>query len=243
MAAECMVTNHVAKPHTDLDSIFNALHHHNISSEILFFDPTQGNRNCARDAIINMAHDEAPATTGQTKNRPGEAGDQFQLQFVTTVSVNVPSNAEKKRNQKIIRQTVMKNFRQQQRTEKSKPKGKKRLAATSNSDPDAEEPDTDEPSSGASQFTSRSQSSSLSERGGKKGVEDSEHRRSSRISSQSPLDLGSPITPLGAGRIDPFKSAYADNNHVLHELIDHCKHISRKEKNNQIGGLTTMGIH
>ncbi|PMD40393.1 hypothetical protein L207DRAFT_428089 [Hyaloscypha variabilis F] len=168
-----------------------------------------------------MAHDEAPATTGQTKHRPGEAGDQFQLQFVTTVSVNVPSNAEKKRTQKIIRQTVMKNFRQQQRTEKSKPKGKKRLAATSNSDPDAEEPDTDEPSSGASQFTSRSQSSSLSERGGKKGVEGSEHRRSSRISSHSPLDLGSPITPLGAGRVDPFRSAYADNNHVLHELIDH----------------------
>jgi len=237
MAVERRVTNHRVRPHTDLDHILNAIHQHDILTEILLVNPSLGNKNRSRDAIINMVDDEAPATTSQTKDGPEKAGDQFQLQFVTTVSVNVPSKAEKKRNQKIIRQTVMKNFRQQQRTEKSKPKGKKKLAATSSSDPEGEELETDGPSSAASQSTSRSHSISSSESGRKIAAERSETQSSSRA-SQSPYELGSPITPLGAGRIDPFRSTYADNKSHMHELIDHCKWIFKM--NNRNAGLTQL---
>jgi hypothetical protein len=33
----------------------------------------------------------------------------------------------------------------------------------------------------------------------------------------------SPITPLGAGRIDPFRMSSSENGPYIHELIDHCK--------------------
>jgi hypothetical protein len=35
--------------------------------------------------------------------------------------------------------------------------------------------------------------------------------------------LISPITPLGAGRIDPFGIFSLESKPYLHELIDHCK--------------------
>jgi hypothetical protein len=171
-----------------------------------------------------MEEDKALATTSQIKSEQEESGTQFQLQFVTTVSVNVPSKAEKKRNQKIIRQTVMKNFRQQQRSGKSQPKGKnkKGVSASSSSDLESGEPESDEPSS-ASSASSRSRSKFLSGSDSKKEPVSIESRRSSRRMSQHPSDLGSPLTPLGAGRVDPFRPAYAESNSHMHELIDHCK--------------------
>ena len=226
MAVDYMMTNQASMPHTYLNRIFNTIHQHEILAEILVVDPTLGNRNCSRDAITKMANYEALATASPSKDEHADVAGQFQLQFVTTVSVNVPSKAEKKRNQKIIRQTVMKNFRQQQRSEKLKPRGKNNgLAATSSSDPESGDPESDEPSSNASRASSRSQSNSLSESDSKNESGCTEPRRSSRNKSLNPSDLGSPLTPLGAGRVDPFRTAYADDNCHMHELIDHCKYL------------------
>jgi hypothetical protein len=224
MVMDCMLTNQASMPHTDLNRMFNTVHEHEILAEILFFEPTLGNRNCSRDAITKMANYEALATASPSKDEHADVAGQFQLQFVTTVSVNVPSKAEKKRNQKIIRQTVMKNFRQQQRSEKLKPKGKNNgVAATSSSDPESGDPESDELSSNASRASSRSQSNSLTESDSKNESGCTEPRRSSSNKSLNPSDLGSPLTPLGAGRVDPFRKAYADDNCHMHELIDHCK--------------------
>jgi hypothetical protein len=218
------VTNHAVRPHTDNENIFNGVQHE-ILTEILFLAQIRGNGICSRDAITNMEDDKALATTSQSKSGQEESGTQFQLQFVTTVSVNVPSKAEKKRNQKIIRQTVMKNFRQQQRSEKSQPKGKVKrgVSATSSSDLESGEPESDEPSSSASSASGRSQSNCFSESDRKKEPVSTESRRSSCRMSQNSSDLGSPLTPLGAGRVDPFRPAYAESNPHMHELIDHCK--------------------
>lgn len=220
---DCRLTYHILKPHTDPNITFNSVHQHNILTQILSFDPALGNENCPRDAINNMADDEALATASETKNEQDDNG-QLQLQFVTTVSVNVPSKAEKKRNQKIIRQTVMKNFRQQQRSEKLKPKGKnKGLAATSTSDLESGGLETDGTSSSSSRASSISQTNGLPESDSKKEPGCHEPRHSSHNKSQNPSDMESPLSPLGAGRIDPFRSAYADTNIHMHELIDHCK--------------------
>jgi hypothetical protein len=211
--------NHAGKPHTDIENLFNTHHQHEIVTEILSLSQTPGNRTWERNAIINMEEDEALATTGQSKSGKEERGSQFQLQFVTTVSVNIPSKAEKRRNQKIIRQTVMKNFRQQQRTGKIPVKGKNRgLAATSGSDPESDEPESSKPSSSASPASSRSESKTLCESESKKEV-----KRSSRQTSQHLSDLGSPLSPLGAGRTDPFRPGYANTSPHTHELIDHSK--------------------
>jgi hypothetical protein len=224
LLVERILTNQFSMPHTDLNDIFNMVHQQEILTEILFLEPTLGDGNCSRDAITDMANDEALASASQSKNEQDDAAGQFELQFVTTVSVNVPSKAEKKRNQKIIRQTVMKNFRQQQRSERSKPKGNSRgLAATSSSDPESGDLESDEPSSSASRASSRSQSNNLSESDSKQKSECSESQRSSRNRLQNPTDLASPLTPLGAGRIDPFRASYADDTPHMHELIDHCK--------------------
>lgn len=177
---------------------------------------------CARDDI-NMEDDEALATT--TQGSKEKSGGRFQLQFVTTVSVNIPSKAEKKRNQKIIRQTVMKNFRQQQKSEKSKSKERSQrgLAVASTSNVDGDDIPADAPSSGSS-WTTISQSSSLSESDSKKEPRRNNSRRSSRHTLQNSSALGSPLSPLGAGRVDPFRSSYADNSCHMNELIDHCKY-------------------
>jgi hypothetical protein len=40
----------------------------------------------------------------------------------------------------------------------------------------------------------------------------------------------SPVTLLGAGRIDPFRMSSSDMGPHIHELIDHCKSVSRCNK-------------
>jgi hypothetical protein len=167
--------------------------------------------------------DEALATTCEISE--DENGRHFQLQFVTTVSVNIPSKDEQKRNQKIIRQTVMKNFRQQQKSEQLKPKGRSNrgLAAALRSKIRREEIESDPPFSSTSWPSSESQSSSWSESDGTKDGENNEARQRSSHASRALSALGSPLTPLGAGRIDPFASYSSDNNYHMHELIDHCK--------------------
>ncbi len=174
-----------------------------------------------------MEH-EALANTSHSKCGKEASGGQFHLQFVTTVSVNVPSEAEQKKNQKIIRQTVMKNFRQQQRSQKLQPKGKYRkvVAAKSDSDLESGEAESDRPSSSTSRASSRPQPRSLPQSDSKKQLDLTESSQSSRHTSQNPSDIGSPISPLGAGRVDPFRPAYADTVPLLHELMDHCKCIS-----------------
>ena len=195
--------------------------------EILSLAQNPGNEICSGDAIINMEH-EALANTSHSKCGKEASGGQFHLQFVTTVSVNIPSKAEQKKNQKIIRQTVMKNFRQQQRSQKLQPKGKYRkvVAATSNSDLESGEAESDEPSSITSRASRSSQPRSLPQSDSKKQLDFTESSQSSRHTSQNLSDLGSPRSPLGAGRVDPFRPTCADTVPLLHELMDHCKCIS-----------------
>ncbi|PMD54860.1 uncharacterized protein K444DRAFT_92509 [Hyaloscypha bicolor E] len=49
------------------------------------------------------------------------------------------------------------------------------------------------------------------------------------LSDRRPRDFApvtSPITLLGAGRIDPFRTSSSDTGPYIHELIDHCKSVS-----------------
>jgi hypothetical protein len=216
----CSHAPHRHRPH------IQHLNKREILMEILSLAQSPGKKICSRDAIINMEH-KALANASHSKCGKEASGGQFHLQFVTTVSVNVPSKAEQKKNQKIIRQTVMKNFRQQQRSQKLQPKGKYRkvVAATSNSDLESGEAESDGPSSSTSRESSRLQSRSLPESDSKKRLDFTESSQSSRHTLQNPSDIGNPISPLGAGRVDPFRPAYADTVPLLHELIDHCKYI------------------
>jgi hypothetical protein len=188
--------------------------------------------------------DEALATISESSQE--ENGDHFQLQFVTTVSVNIPSKAEQTRNQKIIRQTVMKNFRQQQKSKKIKLKGRSnRLAAALSLNATGEEFETDAPSSSASWTSSRSQSSSWSESDSKEEVGYNESRQCSLHALRTSPVLGSPLTPLGAGRIDPFRSYSADNNSHMHELVDHCEYhlLSNSQLSVRVHSATTNHVY
>ena len=48
--------------------------------------------------------------------------------------------------------------------------------------------------------------------------------RTSTASVQKPSMTPSPITFLGAGRIDPFSTYPIDATPDVHQLVDHCKH-------------------
>jgi hypothetical protein len=172
-----------------------------------------------------MEDDEALATTSEITQK--KKGGQLQLQFVTTVSVNLPSTAEKKRNQKIIRQTVMKNFRQQQKSEKLPPKGKSNrgLAAASSIKPDSDEDGMIEPFSSASWTSIKPKSSSWSESDDAKELGNNESRHCVLYQSRTSSAMRNPFTPLGAGRSDPFCSYSGDNKYHMNELIDHCEYL------------------
>jgi hypothetical protein len=212
-----------ARPHPYFTDIFIPIPPtRNFQKALLFFEDTPWNGTYSRNAL--KMEDEALATISESSRE--ENGDHFPLQFVTTVSVNIPSKAEQTRNQKIIRQTVMKNFRQQQKSEKIKLKGRRsnRLAAALSSNATGEEFEIDAPSSSAFWTSSRSQSSSWSGSDGKEEEGHNESRQCSLHALQTSPVLGSPLTPLGAGRIDPFRSYSADNNSHMHELVDHCEY-------------------
>ena len=211
-----------ARPHPDFTDIFIPIPPtRNFQKALLFFEDTPWNGTYSRNAL--KMEDEALATISESSRE--ENGDHFPLQFVTTVSVNIPSKAEQTRNQKIIRQTVMKNFRQQQKSEKIKLKGRSnRLAAALSSNATGEEFEIDAPSSSTFWTSSRSQSSSWSESDSKEEVRYNKSRQCSLYALQTSPVLDSPLTPLGAGRIDPFRSYSADNNSHMHELVDHCEY-------------------
>lgn len=168
-----------------------------------------------------MEDDEALATTSKDAQEKGAM--QYQLQFVTTLSVNVDSKAEKKRNQKIIRQTVMKNFRRQQATEKAQSKGKGKKALASSAKADVGEQCNGDASSATSTFAvSRSSSTDWHENDDKSELRN-EKSKSTHQELQMPHAAADPITPLGAGRIDPFQTFATDTNCHMSELIDHCE--------------------
>jgi hypothetical protein len=193
----------------------------NFQKESLFFEDTPWNRTYSRNAL--KMEDEALATISVSSQE--ENGDHFQLQFVTTVGANIPSKAEQTRNQKIIRQTVMKNFRQQQKSEKIKLKGRSnRLAATLSSNATDKKFEMNAPSSSAFWTSRKSQSSSWSESDRRKEVGYNESIQCTLHALETSPVLGSPLTPLGAGRIDPFRSYSADNNSHMHELVDYCEY-------------------
>jgi hypothetical protein len=156
----------------------------------------------------------------------------FKLEFV---NVNVASEEEKRRNQKVIRSTAMRNFRHKQSQQKPKEKDKrskvvinnhKSLISTSITKFSLDAQDQSSQSTNdiseatflkASQLINGSpvsiNSNELS------GLEWTLCRPSSRAMSIT----SSPSTILGAGRIDPFRIQPVDVASNIDELIDHCE--------------------
>ena len=161
------------------------------------------------------------------------------------VNVGAMSPAEKERNQKLVRSTAMRAFRRRQQSERLlKDDGKRKSIATrpksrpsrSKGDSRSDGQETSTPShTDLSPHISLSDSA-LSEvsslvRGysnDRKGdcFVFAKSNRSGSVSYQSANDsalVNSPVTPLGAGRVDPFRRLPADTSSQIQELIDHCE--------------------
>lgn len=158
----------------------------------------------------------------------------FDLEFV---NVGAISQAEKERNQRLIRSTAMKSFRRRQLSERS--------TESEGNSKDARKAKTHHPKSkkgskadhqaiSSISYTDLS-SESFSEAswllGGSNGrkvdyfafVESNRSRSLSSQSSRAPSVVTSPCTPLGAGRVDPFRILPVDPGSPINELIDHCE--------------------
>lgn len=161
------------------------------------------------------------------------------LQFV---NMTPASQAERQRNQKVIRSAAMKTFRRDQRLEreaKSKQVSQRKRRGAVEVRPKMKDPGQESsPSSSNSSdggisssdtwwqedmlpFPSISQPSS-------EGDPDSKLSGSvvllGKEKAQSASPLGSPVSVLGAGRVDPFRRYPIDitGPHV-HEIMDHCE--------------------
>lgn len=186
-----------------------------------------------------MSNDEVLAIVNSDGVLEGPAPS-VALEFV---NVGAISKAEKVRNQKLIRSTAMKSFRRRQQSERSlKGAGSSKEAANtkslrpmsanrSMSDEYVHSPPVlttdfscDVPFHQLSE-TSRLVSGSPQDRkNDHRGLVDSNRSESSSSqSSRSSSILDSPITLLGAGRIDPFQSLPVQSSPQINELIDHCE--------------------
>jgi hypothetical protein len=190
-----------------------------------------------------MADDEELAASnsdGSKENNRPSLGLQF-------VNMNASSQEERQRNQKVIRSAAMRSFRLKQKLQQKEAKvgscaqgvlSKKQQSPKSKSGKDLDENYTlprqnngwlsEDASSGSSMLGSVSPPT--------KGIDDDfalgrpfrSATPCSLSSRNSPL-IGSPISPLGAGRIDPFRIYPVDfTGPLVHELIDHCKSYSPK---------------
>lgn len=167
----------------------------------------------------------------------------FTLEFVNMGAI---SQAERERNQKVVRSTAMRAFRRRQQSERllkgdEKSKGPairpKTHRSRSKKDSQSDEKESDSLVSN----TDLSSEVSFSEvkwlvGGSSKEVERTadylafvERKRragsSSSDSSRASTVVESPLSPLGAGRVDPFGilpgSSSSDSR--INELIDHCE--------------------
>jgi len=128
----------------------------------------------------------------------GKAGaPPLTLQFV---DMSPGSHAEKKRNQRIVRTTVMKNYRMK-KTEKEHVagKGKRREASISRQ-----------------AYEHHGLPAERTEEQNWRNAPGQQRTRETHL-------LGGPIRLLGAGRIGAFQTYLTDVGPYAHELIDHCK--------------------
>jgi hypothetical protein len=173
---------------------------------------------------------------GKAATRPTRA-----MEFV---NMNAVSQAERQWNRKVIRSTAMRSFRQKQRSQRVqeckenngyRAAGKRPLPKPREDDPSDEglSPGSTNTWSSKAAFSdvSLSMKTSLSSNSTDIGFGLGDSSHGSALRSPSPIELSSaigPITPLGAGRIDPFRSISYDTGSPIHELIDHCQfHSSR----------------
>jgi hypothetical protein len=161
------------------------------------------------------------------------------------VNVGAVSQAEKERNQKVIRSTAMRAFRRRQQSERLlKDDGKSKCIA---SRPKIHHSRTNKDSQSDGQQTSPISNTDLSPdisfseptfsevswlmsgpSNDRKAdyfafVESNRSGSLSSQSSQAPVVVDSPITLLGAGRVDPFRILPVDTGSHINELIDHCE--------------------
>ena len=160
------------------------------------------------------------------------------------VNVGAVSQAEKQRNQKIISSTAMKSFRRRQQSERSmKGEGSSKDTAKPKSHRSkfTKDSQSDEQEASTSSYTGLSSDVSFSEVSRLLGGSSNDRKvdyfafvdsnRSQGLSSQSPRApsiVNSPVTLLGAGRVDPFRMLPGDTGSQstgpgINELIDHCK--------------------
>jgi hypothetical protein len=190
----------------------------------------------AKDSNSDGAHDVGERDGGKASGRPA-----FNLEFV---NMNLVSKAEKQRNQKLIRSTAMRSYRQKQQLQRTKEEEAKSRTIARGLQPRSESK-TDDHSDAHNQLLGStnacssdevhlsdfswllSPSSSSDHSDSDSGI--GESPRSDTLSSVRPRDFFpdiSPVTPLGAGRIDPFRISSVDTSLYIHELIDHCKSVS-----------------
>jgi hypothetical protein len=190
----------------------------------------------AKDSSSDGAEDVGERGGGKASGRPA-----FNLEFV---NMNVVSKAEKQRNQKLIRSTAMRSYRQKQQLQRTKEEEAKSRTTARGIQPRSvskkdDHSDAHNPLLGStnawpsheidlSDFSwLMSPSSSSDHSGSDSGT--GESPRSDALSSVRLRDFFpdiSPVTPLGAGRIDPFRISSVDTSLYIHELIDHCKFVS-----------------
>ncbi len=174
----------------------------------------------------------------------GSRGAVLDLQFI---SMNPASQAEKQRNRKIIRSTAMRSFRQKQSSRGAPSKSTTSSQTTTvplqfelfpksrgSYQADSQDWSANGFSGKEDSFSENSwlplsppsESSSKDGSGGKAlALSESRPRTNgSGASRTNSMVLGSPVTPLGAGRVDPFRVYTVDLGGQIPELIDHCKY-------------------
>jgi hypothetical protein len=183
-----------------------------------------------------MSNDETLAivrSDGVNEDMPPRVSLEF-------VNVGAVSKAEKERNQKLIRSTAMRAFRRRQQSEKLlNNDGKCKFTANKPKSPRHSRPKKDSQSDEqviSPANTDLSSEVSFSEVawlvGGSSNdrkadylafVEGNRRSSSSSESSRASTVVGSPTSPLGAGRVDPFRALPVESGSHINELIDHCK--------------------
>ena len=171
-----------------------------------------------------MANDEDLALVpdgSTTEEKPLKCDLEF-------VNVGAISQAEKERNQRIVRSTAAKSVRRRQLSEQSIHGESGRKGATQ---PKSRHPKPRQGSKADPPTLSHDllfESSSAGSRSFNKGRAASfafansvQNGSPSTQSSRAPSVVTSPITPLGAGRVDPFMPVETVDH--INELIDHCE--------------------
>jgi len=176
-----------------------------------------------------------------TMNAMAESPSQSKFEFV---NVTPASEAERERNQRVVRSAAMKTFRRQQQIEKQQTEGRKKgekkkrpqiapahvkELSFRNVDPGARNAYPADINFYSMQHNARSPSRSTSSGSSDNGLEDwgfNDVRQSVPSASVHTQDflLKSPPSPLSDGHVDPFKVYSVDlTGPRVKEIIHHCK--------------------